>query len=30
LKANVRRRLHAGDGKLIVSARANAVCGIRA
>lgn len=29
LKANVRRRLHAGDGPLTVSARANAVCGIK-
>jgi ubiquinone/menaquinone biosynthesis C-methylase UbiE len=29
LKANVRRRLRAGDGPLSVSARANAVCGIR-
>jgi ubiquinone/menaquinone biosynthesis C-methylase UbiE len=29
LKANVRRRLHAGDGALTVSARANAVCGIK-
>ena len=29
LKANVRRRLHAGEGALRVSARANAVCGIR-
>jgi ubiquinone/menaquinone biosynthesis C-methylase UbiE len=28
LKANVRRRLQAGDGPLTVSARANAVCGI--
>ena len=30
LKGNVRRRLHAGDGPLSVSARANAVCGIKA
>jgi SAM-dependent methyltransferase len=30
LKANVRRRLHAGGGSLSVSARANAVCGIKA
>jgi SAM-dependent methyltransferase len=30
LKANVRRRLQAGDGPLTVSARANAVCGIKA
>jgi hypothetical protein len=30
LKANVRRRLRAGDGPLTVSARANAVCGIKA
>ena len=30
LKANVRRRLQAGDGPLSVSARANAVCGIKA
>ena len=30
LKAKVRRRLHAGDGVLSVSARANAVCGIKA
>jgi len=29
LKANVRRRLRAGDGPLAVSARANAVCGIK-
>ena len=29
LKANVRRRLQAGDGPLTVSARANAVCGIK-
>jgi len=29
LKSNVRRRLHAGDGPLTVSARANAVCGIK-
>jgi SAM-dependent methyltransferase len=29
VKANVRRRLQAGDGPLIVSARANAVCGIK-
>lgn len=29
LQANVRRRLQAGDGPLTVSARANAVCGIR-
>jgi hypothetical protein len=29
LKANVRRRLQAGDGPLIVSARANAVCGMK-
>jgi SAM-dependent methyltransferase len=30
VRANVRRRLHAGDGPLAVSARANAVCGIKA
>jgi SAM-dependent methyltransferase len=30
LKANVRRRLRAGDGALTVNARANAVCGIKA
>jgi len=30
LKANVRRRLQAGDGALNISARANAVCGIKA
>jgi len=30
LKANVRRRLRAGEGALSVSARANAVCGIKA
>jgi hypothetical protein len=30
LKANVRRRLRAGDGPLTVSARSNAVCGIKA
>lgn len=30
LKANVRRRLRAGDGPLTVSARANAVCGTKA
>ena len=30
LKANVRRRLRAGDRPLTVSARANAVCGLRA
>ena len=29
LKANVRRRLNAGDGDLVVSARANAVCGTK-
>jgi hypothetical protein len=29
LKANVRRRLHADDGPLTVSARANAVRGIK-
>jgi len=29
LKANVRRRLRAGDGEVTVSARANAVCGIK-
>jgi SAM-dependent methyltransferase len=29
LKTNVRRRLHAGDGALTVSARANAVSGIK-
>jgi ubiquinone/menaquinone biosynthesis C-methylase UbiE len=29
LKNNVRRRLRAGDGPLTVSARANAVCGIK-
>lgn len=29
LKANVRRRLHAGDGPLTVGARANAVCGVK-
>ena len=29
LKANVRRRLQAGDGPLTVSARANAVSGIK-
>ena len=29
LKANVRRRLRAGDGRLSVNARANAVCGIK-
>jgi hypothetical protein len=29
LKANVRRRLRAGDGALTVSARANAVSGIK-
>ena len=29
LKSNVRQRLQAGDGPLIVSARANAVCGIK-
>ena len=29
LRANVRRRLHAGDGPLSVSARANAVSGIK-
>ncbi len=29
LKANVRRRLHAGRGPLSVSARANAICGIK-
>ena len=30
LKAQVRRRLQAGDGPLVVSARANAVCGLKA
>jgi hypothetical protein len=30
VKANVRRRLHAGDGPLTVSARANAVTAIKA
>jgi len=30
LKSNVRSRLQAGDGPLTVSARANAVCGIKA
>jgi ubiquinone/menaquinone biosynthesis C-methylase UbiE len=30
LKGNVRQRMQAGDGALTVSARANAVCGIRA
>jgi hypothetical protein len=29
VKANVRLRLRAGDGPLTVSARANAVCGIK-
>ena len=29
LKANVRRRLRAGDGPLTVNARANAICGIK-
>ncbi|MFH7041606.1 class I SAM-dependent methyltransferase [Paucibacter sp. JuS9] len=29
LKANVRQRLEAGDGPLTVSARANAICGIK-
>ena len=29
LKANVRRRLQAGDGPLTLSARANAVTGIK-
>jgi SAM-dependent methyltransferase len=29
VKANVRRRLQAGDGALTLSARANAVCGIK-
>jgi len=29
LKANVRVRLHADDGPLLVSARANAVCGVK-
>jgi hypothetical protein len=29
LKANVRRRLQAGDGALTLSARANAVTGIK-
>jgi hypothetical protein len=30
LKANVRRRLQAGDGPLTLSARANAVTGLKA
>jgi len=29
LKSNVRRRLRAGDGSLTMSARANAVCGVK-
>jgi hypothetical protein len=29
LKPNVRRRLRAGDGPLTLSARANAVCGVK-